>query len=155
MKAAASNKSAGPMMAFAGMNMAAQAGGMNAQQLFQMGQQAVQNAGAGQSAAMQQPGQSAGAGQSPAAQKTEGWMCSCGHGGNTGKFCSECGAPKPQAEGWTCSCGAVNKGKFCSECGAKKPAGEPLYKCDKCGWEPEDPKNPPKFCPECGRKLEN
>ncbi len=56
----------------------------------------------------------------------------------------------PAPEGWTCSCGAVNKGKFCPECGAKKPAGAPLYKCDKCGWEPEDPKNPPKFCPECG-----
>ena len=44
----------------------------------------------------------------------------------------------------------MNKGKFCTQCGAKKPAGEPLYTCDKCGWEPEDPKHPPKFCPECG-----
>ena len=36
------------------------------------------------------------------------------------------------------------------ECGKPKPAGEPLYRYDKCGWEPEDPKNPTRFCPECG-----
>ena len=131
MKAAAANKQAGPMMAFAGMNMAAQAGGMNAQQLFQMGAQTAQ------------PRQTESSGNTT-------WNCACGHTGNTGKFCSECGAQRPAAQGWVCACGAVNKGKFCSECGAKKPAGEPLYKCDKCGWEPEDPKNPPKFCPECG-----
>lgn len=162
MKAAASNKQAGPMMAFAGMNMAAQAGGMNAQQLFQMGAQTAQGRqteGSGASgqnasgmtstsghAAAQAGGQSVG--QSGSGNTT--WNCVCGHVGNTGKFCSECGAQRPAAQGWVCVCGAVNKGKFCSECGAKKPAGEPLYKCDKCGWEPEDPKNPPKFCPECG-----
>lgn len=55
-----------------------------------------------------------------------------------------------QAGTWICTCGTENKGKFCQECGAKKPAGVPLYKCDKCGWEPEDPAHPPKFCPECG-----
>ena len=48
------------------------------------------------------------------------------------------------------TCGKVNKGKFCSNCGAKKPASAPLYRCDKCGWEPADPAHPPKFCPECG-----
>lgn len=142
MKSAAANTSAGPMMAFAGMNMATQAGGMNAQQLFQMGQQTAPAPAAPTPAAAQ-------AGDAP---EKAGWTCSCGHTGNTGKFCSECGSPmpEPKAEGWTCSCGKVNKGKFCSECGAKKPVGEPLYKCDKCGWEPADPKNPPKFCPECG-----
>lgn len=134
MRAAASN-SGGAMTGFMGMNMAQAAGGMNAQNLFAMGQQQM----AQQQAAAQQ--------SAPAANS---WKCSCG-AVNTAKFCSECGSPKPaDASGWTCSCGAVNKGKFCAECGKPKPAGEPLYKCDKCGWEPEDPKNPPKFCPECG-----
>ena len=65
------------------------------------------------------------------------------------KFCQECGKERPQ-EGWICSCGAENKGKFCTECGKPRPKGTPVYQCDKCGWKPEDPKNPPKFCPECG-----
>lgn len=55
---------------------------------------------------------------------------------------------------WTCTCGTVNKGKFCTECGSPKPTAEPLYRCDKCGWEPEDPRHPPKFCPECGDPFE-
>ena len=126
----AANNSAGAMTGFMGYGMAQQAGGVNAQNLFAMGQQ--------------QPA-------APAAPKEDTWKCGCG-AENTGKFCSECGAPKPaEAAGWTCPvCGALNKGKFCSECGAKKPADAPLYKCDKCGWEPEDPAHPPKFCPECG-----
>lgn len=57
--------------------------------------------------------------------------------------------------GWVCSCGMRNKGKFCSECGAKKPDGARLYRCDKCGWEPEDPEHPPKFCPECGDAFDD
>lgn len=136
MRAAASN-SGGAMTGFMGMNMAQAAGGLNAQNLFAMGQQ--QQMAQQQQSVPQQP--------APAAN---GWKCSCG-AMNTAKFCSECGSPKPvESNGWTCSCGALNKGKFCAECGKPKPAGEPLYKCDKCGWEPEDPKKPPKFCPECG-----
>ena len=138
MKTAAGNK-AGAMTGFMGMGMAMNAGGGAgaAQNLFAMGQQQQQQA--------RQARQS----NQPEAPAANGWKCECG-AVNTGKFCAECGNPQPKATGWTCSCGAVNKGKFCSECGAKKPESEPLYKCDKCGWEPEDPKNPPKFCPECG-----
>mgnify|MGYP000438262174 FL=1 len=144
MKMAASNTSTGPMMAFAGMNMANMVGGINAGQLYQM--DAQQN-GMGMQQAQAAPVQ----GQAPKMQAPVlGWTCSCGAADNRGKFCSECGAPKPSDAGWTCSCGAVNQGKFCSECGAKKPDGAPIYKCDKCGWEPEDPAHPPKFCPECG-----
>ena len=103
-----------------------------------------------QYAAPQQPQQQYAAPQS-AAPAADTWVCpKCGASA-TGKFCMECGEKKPEATGgWTCSCGAVNKGKFCIECGAKKPAGAPLYRCDKCGWQPADPKNPPRFCPECG-----
>ena len=134
MKMAASNTAAGPAMAFMGMGMAGQAGGVNAQNLFQMGQQQQQmQQQAAQHAA---PAPAAGA-----------WKCACG-AENTGKFCMECGKPKPE-ESWKCpQCGTENRGKFCSECGAKKPAG--VYQCSKCGWKPADPVHPPKFCPECG-----
>ena len=141
MRAAASN-SAGAMTGFMGMGMAMNAGGgMNAQNLFAMGQQQQ----AQQAQAQQPTPVTAGAAGAAA------WKCpQCGTMA-TGKFCMECGTAKPAEDaGWTCACGAVNKGKFCPNCGAKKPAGAPLYRCDKCGWEPEDPRNPPKFCPECG-----
>ena len=133
----------GAFMAFAGMNMAQNQGGMNANQLYQMQaqQQAQQQAAAAEAAKQAQE-------KKPAAPAGS-WTCKCG-AVNTGKFCAECGAPKPD-DSWTCTkCGAQNKGKFCAECGAKRPAGAKVYRCDKCGWTPEDPAHPPKFCPECG-----
>ena len=131
MKAAAANES-GAMNGFIGMGMAVNAGGINAQNLYEMG--AKQNAQA-------KPQPVAG-----------GWTCQCGNV-TTAKFCSECGEPKPSA-GWVCACGVQNLGKFCHECGQPKPSQAPLYRCDKCGWQPEDPKNPPKFCPECGDRFD-
>lgn len=162
MKAAAANES-GAMNGFIGMGMAMNAGGgMNAQNLFAMGAQqeearrqeemkrqedARQQEEMRRQEAMQQQQMAAAPVQQ---QGADSWTCSCGYVA-TGKFCPECGAKRPEKPtGWICSCGALNKGKFCSECGAKKPTEEPLYRCDKCGWEPEDPKHPPKFCPECG-----
>ena len=114
MKAAAAN-SAGAMTGFMGMGMAMNAGGINAGDLFTMGQQQAARAAAAQPSA----------------------------------------APAQAPAGWTCACGAVNKGNFCSNCGAKRPAGAPLYRCDKCGYTPEDPLHPPKFCPECGDPFDD
>ena len=158
MQSAASNPNAGPAMAFMGMGMAGAAGGMNTQNLYAMGQQQqVQQAAPAADSWKCACGNTVSGNfcpncgaKKPEPKPVEGsWKCSCGATAN-GKFCPECGKPKPADDGWTCSCGAVNKGRFCQNCGAKKPEGAPLYKCDKCGWEPEDPKNPPKFCPQCG-----
>ena len=91
MEKAAENPN-GAMGGFVGMGMAMNAGGTNAAQMFAMG---------------------GGASQQPA---PNGWTCECG-ARNTGKFCSECGKPKPQSDKWVCQCGAENTGKFCSECG--------------------------------------
>ena len=125
----------GAMMGFMGMNMAQQAGGEDLTKLYQMGGQPSAPA-------------------APAAPNPGSWTCpSCG-AAVTGKFCTECGAKKPE-EGWVCACGSVNKGKFCPECGAKKPAGVPQYRCDKCGWEPPKGTKPPKFCPECGDPFDD
>ena len=129
MEKAAENPN-GAMMGFMGMSMAGVAGGLDANELYKAGNAEVKEVKREENVLPE-------------------WTCSCGTL-NTGKFCTECGSPKPASNGWVCSCGAVNKGKFCSECGKPKPAGALLYRCDKCGWEPEDPAHPPKFCPECG-----
>jgi membrane protease subunit (stomatin/prohibitin family) len=161
MKAAASNPN-GAMTGFMGMGMVQNSMGTDAQSLFAMGQQQrMKQQNQAQQLAEQEQRSVAQAGQpghnnaAVSNEVSDGWVCECGIS-NTGKFCVECGKPKPQpVQGWVCSCGTVNKGKFCMECGAKKPAEAPLYKCDKCGWEPEDPKNPPKFCPECGDPFDD
>lgn len=131
MKAAAANPS-GAMAGFMGMNMAMNAGGMNAQNLYAMGQQAQQQA--------QKPAQ---------ASAQESWKCACG-ATVTGKFCPECGAKKPQpvqTETWKCQCGAINTGKFCQECGLPKPSDSGEWTCPQCGRV-----NQGKFCQNCGTR---
>jgi len=162
MQTAAGN-TGGAAMAFMGMGMAQNAGGVNAQNLYAMG---AQQQAAAPAAPVNGWKCSCGAvatgkfcpecgNKKPEPKPADGWTCpSCG-AAVSGKFCPECGAKKPVAEGWTCRCGSVNKGKFCPECGAKKPAAVPQYRCDKCGWEPADPTKAPKFCPECGDSFDN
>lgn len=145
MRTAAGN-SAGAMTGFLGMNMAAQTGGGNAESLYTMAAKREKKAdphplkpqadGASEKGTQGKDGEDG------------SWTCACGTV-TKGKFCPECGAKRPE-KGWTCACGTVNQGKFCTECGAKKPSGVPQYRCDRCGWQPEDPAHPPKFCPECG-----
>lgn len=98
LEAAGSNQN-GAAATFMGMGMGMNAGGSY------MAQASSNN--------MQQM---AGAAAVSGQQAAGGWKCSCG-ATNTGKFCSNCGQPKPEGGSWTCSCGAVNTGKFCSNCG--------------------------------------
>jgi len=143
MKTAAGN-SAGAMTGFLGMGMAMNAGGgMNAQNLYAMGQQQQQQQ------QYQQPQQPAPGAAPMGAPVQGGWTCECGTQ-NTGKFCMNCGKPQPApAAGWTCpDCGTQNTGKFCMNCGKAKPAAA----CPNCGYKPANGVLG-KFCPECGTKL--
>ena len=107
MRTAAGNEN-GAMMGFMGMGMAAQASGLNAGNLFQMGQQQQAQAAAQQqqqAQPVQQPQQAPAGGAAPAPSAAGSWTCKCGTTA-TGKFCPECGT---KTEGM----------KFCPNCGKK------------------------------------
>lgn len=142
LEAAGSNRN-GAMAGFMGM-----AAGMNGGGGFM---------GAASAANMQQmqmnkrPGGTGGSadfgrGMAGTATSKSSWVCRCG-ASNTGKFCSECGNPRPETETWICKCGAQNTGKFCSECGSARPVGS-SWVC-RCGAV-----NTGRFCSECGNPKE-
>ncbi len=127
MQDAAKNEGGGgAFMAFAGMNMANNAGGMNPNKLYEMGEKNNTNTTENNS-------YNAGA----------SWTCNCGTE-NTGNFCANCGNKKPVINNWTCGCGTQNTGNFCSNCGNKKPDAEWTCQCGQV--------NKGNFCSNCGNK---
>lgn len=144
----AANNTAGAATGFMGMGMV---GGMG-QMGGAAGAPALGYFAAQQNA--QQAASAAGSAPAAAAASVGGWTCmSCGKTGNSGKFCAECGKPKPEpVSGWDCACGQKgNTGKFCSECGKPQPAA--VKGCSSCGWVPKSGETQPKFCPECGKPI--
>lgn len=95
----AANNTNGAAMGFMGMNMAQNAGGVNANTLYQNGSSKQ---------------------ETPSSDNS--WTCpDCGTV-NTDRFCSNCGKPRPVTNKWICpKCGRENTGNFCSNCGEKKP----------------------------------
>ncbi len=59
----------------------------------------------------------------------EVWVCENGHGGNKGKFCSECGAARQM----------------------KETEPDTITTCPSCGYPFED--DIPNYCPKCGEKI--
>jgi membrane protease subunit (stomatin/prohibitin family) len=126
MKLAAANTGTGPMLAFTGMQMASASGGIQTKELFAMDMESRRKQESG--------GVFAG-------QSGSNWQCGCG-ARNTGKFCMECGKPRP-SDGWVCTCGTKNTGKFCTECGKPMPAATWICSCGAT--------NEGKFCSVCGK----
>lgn len=179
MRTAAGNDG-GAFVGFAGMNMAQMAGGMNTGNLFgmaagdgyaapHMGQAAGPMAGqagfAPQGGGMPdtgmggQPAGTTDAGAAAAGAAAAGAVAGAAAAGAAAPTAAPTptATPAPDDGSWACpSCGTQNTGKFCMECGTPKPkpAAPPRYRCDKCGWVPEDQTKPPKFCPECGDRFD-
>ena len=131
---AAGKNGAGSAMGFMGMGMGMQAAGGVLSSASRTNRQQMREEGRKDGPSV--PGKNGDEGE-------DVWTCTCGRK-NTGKFCSECGKPRPRTDTWICSCGQENTGKFCSECGKPRPRTD-TWICS-CGQE-----NTGKFCSECGK----
>lgn len=150
LEAAGSNQN-GAMAGFMGMGAGMNAGGgfmgvASAANMQQMNAQAQRTGMGGNAGSGMAGGNAPGGVKAGLASAGGTWVCRCG-ASNTGKFCSECGNPRPEAETWICKCGARNTGKFCSECGSPKPV-DSTWIC-RCGAV-----NTGRFCSECGNPKE-
>lgn len=111
MESAGSN-AAGATTGFVGMGMGMNAGGGYLNQASQNNQQQMQQQ------------------QAPAQSNADHWDCpQCGTS-NTGKFCSNCGTPKPTSDGPSLK-----------------------MKCSDCGEVIDLANGIPKFCPNCGKPF--
>lgn len=111
MESAGSN-AAGATTGFVGMGMGMNAGGGYLNQASQNNQQQMQQQ------------------QAPAQSNADHWDCpQCGTS-NTGKFCSNCGTPKPTSDGPSLK-----------------------MKCSDCGEVIDLANGIPKFCPNCGNPF--
>ncbi|MEQ4507752.1 MAG: SPFH domain-containing protein [Enterococcus casseliflavus] len=111
MESAGSN-AAGATAGFVGMGMGMNAGGGYLNQASQNNQQQMQQQ------------------QAPAQNNADHWDCpQCGTS-NTGKFCSNCGTPKPTSDGPSLK-----------------------MKCSDCGEVIDLANGIPKFCPNCGKPF--
>lgn len=111
MESAGSN-AAGATTGFVGMGMGMNAGGGYLNQAAQNNQQQMQQQ------------------QAPAQSNADHWDCpQCGTS-NTGKFCSNCGTPKPTSDGPSLK-----------------------MKCSDCGEVIDLANGIPKFCPNCGKPF--
>ncbi len=107
MRSAAENPN-GAFMGYMGMGMAQQAGGVDTQALYEMGQRQAKEVAPH---------------ASPQAT-TGGWICPDCQMDNSGNFCSNCGKAKP----------TTSVAKFCSNCGwqVTDPSSPPKF-CPECG----------------------